>query len=644
MERTTLGPYRLMRVLGRGGMGTVYEGVNTQTGEPAAIKVLSAGLSVDREFRRRFEGEIETLKRLRHPNIVRLFGFGEQEGALYYAMELVDGLSLEEEMARGRRFHWREVARIAIQTCRALRHAHDRGVVHRDIKPANLLLKADEQVKLSDFGIARLFGTGGLTAAGNVLGTVEYMAPEQADAKPVTPKTDLYSLGAVMYALLAGRPPFRASSVLEMLEKHRSAHPEPIARYNTDVPAELERVIQELMEKSPEKRIANASVLARRLEAMLHALSPGRLQPPAVADQKSTAESPVHSSGAEEPGSPDHVPSQTGLASTRPMTTAPQPAEAVEQEHAAASDEPLAETKQTAAFDIYAIQGEQGADVRAPPGPTRPSGLFVPVPEEALDRVETEKPPRRIWLSLQTWILAVGLLGVGLVAWYLLQPPSADHLYKQITEMTARGTVSAYREAEDDINRFLELYSTDPRAETLRDYLVEIDLDRRENRLRLQAKGLATTANILPIESEYLEAIGYAYFDPETAAGKLRALLEFYGDRQDLSGPTGQILELARRRLERLERRIDFYVDPRRARIRERLAEADRIERDDPEAARRIRQAVVVLYGTKPWAAEEVTRAQEALRRQSDHPPTTKQETKQEANVHNHEANAREAP
>ncbi|NLE37880.1 MAG: serine/threonine protein kinase, partial [Pirellulaceae bacterium] len=135
-----LGPYRLGRRLGRGGMGAVYEGLNEETGDRAAVKVLSGQFSHEEDFRQRFASEIETLRRLRHPNIVRLFGFGQQDDQLFYAMELVDGISLEEELRQGRRFHWQEVLRIARQTCDALRHAHDRGVIHRDIKPANLLL------------------------------------------------------------------------------------------------------------------------------------------------------------------------------------------------------------------------------------------------------------------------------------------------------------------------------------------------------------------------------------------------------------------------------------------------------------------------------------------------------------------------
>ncbi len=273
MTPEQLGPYRIGRQLGRGGMGAVYEGLNVDTDEPAAIKILSATLAHEPDFRQRFEAEIETLRKLYHPNIVQLFGFGEQDEYLFYAMELVDGNSLEEELRRGRCFDWREVARIGIETCRALRHAHDRGIIHRDIKPANLLLSKDNRVKLSDFGIAQLFGNTRLTAAGSVLGTAEYMAPEQADARPVGPRSDLYSLGGVLYCLVARRPPFRARSLPEMLDKHRSAQPDPPSRYASETPAELDHIILQLLEKDPEKRVVNATLVSRRLEAMLRALS-----------------------------------------------------------------------------------------------------------------------------------------------------------------------------------------------------------------------------------------------------------------------------------------------------------------------------------------------------------------------------------
>ncbi len=221
MQIERLGPYQIVGKLGRGGMGTVFEGVNLETGEPAAVKLLSAALAEEEGFRGRFEAEIETLRKLNHPNIVRLFGFGEDDTRLFYAMELIDGNSLEEELGRGRRFDWREVVRMVIEICRALRHAHDRGVIHRDLKPGNLLLTTGGQVKLSDFGIARLFGNTRITSAGSVLGTAEYMSPEQAAGKPVDQRSDLYSLGAVMYVLLARCPVFRGNSLGEVIYKQQ---------------------------------------------------------------------------------------------------------------------------------------------------------------------------------------------------------------------------------------------------------------------------------------------------------------------------------------------------------------------------------------------------------------------------------------
>ncbi len=273
MQIEQLGPYKIGRKLGRGGMGTVFAGTLVETDEPAAIKILSISLSHDDGFRERFKAEIETLRKLNHPNIVRLYGFGEQDEILYYAMELVDGRSMEDELQNGRRFDWRTVTDYTIQICRALKHAHDRGVIHRDIKPANLLVAPDGQVKLSDFGIAKLFGASGMTAVGGVLGTAEYMAPEQTDGRSITPRTDMYSLGGVMYTLLAGRPPFKAPTLVEMLQLQRHAAPDPIRRYAPDVPEELQFILSDLLAKEPDDRIATAMVLSRRLEAMRHGLS-----------------------------------------------------------------------------------------------------------------------------------------------------------------------------------------------------------------------------------------------------------------------------------------------------------------------------------------------------------------------------------
>lgn len=268
MQLLELGPYQLKEVLGKGGMGTVYRGVNKDTGEEVAVKVLAPFYAHHDGFRERFAAEIRSLERLRHPCIVTLFGYGEESGTLFYVMEVVRGNSLHDELAAGRRFHWREVCQIGADICGALKQAHDHGIIHRDIKPANLLLDEHDQVKLSDFGIAKLFGDTNITAGG-VLGTVDYMAPEQADGNQPTPRCDLYSMGAVLYALLAGHPPFRGKTVAEVLQKLRYDDPAPISRINSEVPQELESIIHQLLEKEPSDRIPTALALAKRLTSLL---------------------------------------------------------------------------------------------------------------------------------------------------------------------------------------------------------------------------------------------------------------------------------------------------------------------------------------------------------------------------------------
>ncbi|MDR2437877.1 MAG: serine/threonine protein kinase [Planctomycetaceae bacterium] len=272
MQPEQLGPFRIGRVLGRGGMGAVYEGVHEQTGEIAAVKVLLSTLQEDDELRLRFEAEIDTLKRLRHPNIVRLFGFGEEQGMLYYVMEMVDGPSLHQEIKQQRLFQWHEVAKIGLEMCFAFKHAHDRGITHRDIKPANILLERQGTIKLSDFGIAHFFGGQRLTEVHSVVGTLEFMSPEQALANPVNARSDLYSLGAVLYALLVGRPPFTARNLPEILRKHQKGIIESIRSTRLDVPDELEIIIFDLLKIKPEDRPHHAYLVAKRFQSLLQAL------------------------------------------------------------------------------------------------------------------------------------------------------------------------------------------------------------------------------------------------------------------------------------------------------------------------------------------------------------------------------------
>lgn len=604
MHPERLGPYRVVQMLGRGGMGAVYEGINDETGEQAAVKVLSSSLSNEEGLRQRFEAEIETLRKLRHPNVVRLFGYGEQEGILYFAMELVKGRSLEQEIRAGRKFDWREIARMGIDLCRALRHAHDRGIIHRDIKPANLLLSTDGTVKLSDFGIARLFGYSGLTAAGNVVGTVEYMAPEQADGRPVGPRSDLYSLGGVFYTLLAGRPPFRARSLAEMLDKQRNAVPELVRHFAPDTPVEFEAIIQQLLEKDPEKRVSTAMLLARRLEAMLRALT-------LKYEERD---------GQFELTDPDGQPERPPVSALGPTRVVEPPSPTAPTEVSVpSSPRQLPETRATSAFKVFA----SGADSEEPPAvqdqaesaeSTKSSGQFTVVLEEELDKVEHEDEPPPL-VSLHTWILAVSLVAVGLAAWYLLQPPTADALYDRITRTIQDGSINSLRDAEPDIQNFLVRYSSDSRAPQLREYMEEIELAKLEGAFNLRAKGLRSTGRLSPIERAHLDAVRYLESDPDLCIQKLRALLDLYGSRATAGGDA-LTLNLARRQLEGLERQIIIAAPDQIAVLEERLNAADSVEQTDPAQARKMRTAVIELYGGKSWAADVVRRAEQALKKQ----------------------------
>ncbi len=598
MEPEQLGPYRIVRTLGRGGMGAVYEGVHVETDEPAAVKVLSPFLSQEPDFRQRFEAEIETLKRLYHPNIVQLFGFGEQDGNLFYAMELVDGVSLEDEVRQGRVFVWREVARLGIEMCRALRHAHDRGIIHRDIKPANLLLMREgRRIKLSDFGIARLFGNTRMTATGSVLGTAEYMPPEQAEGRTTGPRSDLYSLGCVFYFLLARRPPFRSRSAMETMQKHRLEPPEPVRHFVRDLPTEMDELVLHLLEKDPDKRVANATLVARRLESMLRALTAGRPGPAKKLAAPAEPEFDVTGPNASgPPSSPSHLPETRLLSPESPSAVPPGPTRPAEE---------VPETTATEAFQVYAKPSEKTDRTS--------TSRFVVVEKEELDRPEPEPQARPAIVSLHTWVLATCLLAVGLGSWYLLLPPSADALYDKIIAITADRKVESIQSAEGSIQEFLTRYSSDPRAGRLRNYMREIELYRLEKQFERKAKGLPTAQGLLPVERAYVEAMNMASLDTERGVARLEALVNLHQDRTDLSGPDGLCLELARRQLARLRQHIEKSTPELQAELSDRLERAERLMAADPKKARAMLQGLVELYQDKPSAAEAVAKARQLL-------------------------------
>jgi eukaryotic-like serine/threonine-protein kinase len=271
MTGRRLGPWVIDAEIGRGAMGIVYRAHNADDpGIVVALKVLNADLARDDVFVARFQREIEALRQLDHPNIVHFLEAGSDVGLFFYAMEYVAGRDCEAILRERGRLPWPEVLDLALQVVPALKHAHDRGIIHRDLKPANIMLTTgDDQsavVKLTDFGVAKLFARPPLTAAGSFVGTAAYLAPEQAVGKPATKRSDFYSLGGVLYTLLTGRPPFPGENVAELIHKHCYAIPDRPQMLVPDLPHDLDGLVMQLLEKDPARRPTDGFVLLRQLE------------------------------------------------------------------------------------------------------------------------------------------------------------------------------------------------------------------------------------------------------------------------------------------------------------------------------------------------------------------------------------------
>ncbi|MCI0335579.1 MAG: serine/threonine protein kinase [Planctomycetes bacterium] len=612
MQLTRLGPYEIDKPLGKGGMGSVYAATDTQSGQRVAIKALTPHLAMAEGFRERFEAEIESLKALRHEGIVRLYGYGEQDGVLFYSMELVDGISLEDELKAGRRFSWREVTNIAIQLALALKHAHDHGIVHRDIKPANILLAGDDHVKLADFGIARLFGNTQLTTAGGVLGTADYMSPEQAEGRPVTARCDQYSLGGVMYALLAGRPPFLAKNLPQILQLQRFANPEPVRRYAPDTPEQLERVISQLLAKDPADRFPNTQVLARHLQAMVIALSRPAADDFALAGEHSpdphldSGIAKLHAIEAAQVEGPARSKSvaPADARSGLPPGMATQDAATLAAEDAGVS-------RQTGGKAPALAAAADGAATQVLERPTR----FTTIEEE---EARLQAQHQRSWLLIvgQLAALAAVLGGMGAFAVYLSRPPSADELYTIVSDRGDGDDGASLGSVEREINKFLALYPDDPRADKLHRYKQQIELDKLERQLRRQARDSGSAdPSLLPAEQLYLRAADLANSSPDEAVTMFQALVDLYGPTAPgkADNDVSAIVELAKQRLASLRADLTKSHERQLAALRERLDVAEKLSKTNPQQASAMYRAIIELYQSNDWAHEIVEPARNRL-------------------------------
>jgi hypothetical protein len=260
----------LIKQIGRGGMGVVYEAREAELNRYVAVKMVLPGAMADDAELQRFKTEAEAAARLQHPNIVSVHRVGCEDGRHYYAMDLIDGPSLAQRVAHGplpNRAAGRYLAAIA----RAIEHAHRHGILHRDLKPSNVLLDADDQPHVADFGLAKQFSKdAGCTRTGSILGTPSYMAPEQASGgRDVGPACDVYGLGALLYELLTARPPFKADTPLETIMEVLERDPAPPRSLNPKADRDLETICLKCLNKKPEHRYGSAAAVAEDLERWL---------------------------------------------------------------------------------------------------------------------------------------------------------------------------------------------------------------------------------------------------------------------------------------------------------------------------------------------------------------------------------------
>jgi serine/threonine-protein kinase len=259
------GRYRLQRRVGGGGMGAVWEAYDQQLDRPVAIKIPDRSLAADESFVERFRREARSAGRLSHPNVAQVYDYGVDDGQPYLVMELVPGETLASRLAREGPLPSEDARRIAAGVADALHAAHEGGVVHRDVKPGNIMLTPEGGVKVMDFGIAAAAADGRMTGTGQVLGTPTYMAPEQAAGKGSTPASDVYSLGVVLYEMLAGGPPFEADTALAVASAHVHRDPEPLERVAPDADEDVIAACRAAMAKDPSGRPASAAALSAAL-------------------------------------------------------------------------------------------------------------------------------------------------------------------------------------------------------------------------------------------------------------------------------------------------------------------------------------------------------------------------------------------
>lgn len=561
MSLERVGNWQLGETLGSGGMGHVYLAQHVETGAKAAVKVLSASLAREPGFVERFHREIDALRKLSNPHIVQLIDCGVEGENYFYVMEYVEGETLLALMRRERRVPWRRAVEIALQVCQALKSAHDTGIIHRDLKPSNLLITPEGTVKLTDFGVAQVFASQRLTVTGGIIGTAEYMSPEQAQGKRAGKQSDLYSLGVVLYAMITGRTPFSGSTAVEVIQKHKFGLFDRPSLFAHDLPERIEETICKLLEKEPGKRFPDALVLQRHLEQVLR--------------------------------------QQDFAAGTSGVTLA----------DAAVVEKDATTVAATSASGERSVSESLAGGQR--PGPATMM--------QAMMRAELSELERGHWLSalLNTLSVQIALLLLvigGGVWWFWPKSTSADSMFEAgVALMQADPGPDWLRARREYFDPLLE---RDPQQwrEKIEPYLTQIrlyELTRPQRGLARRSKNDSRDAEPLRfLQLAQLSRQAGDYVRAERTLAALEGLLAGSSEHEETRKLAGRLRDEIRKERPDLSQRDEL--------LRQALTRAEGLARSgDVDQARSIWAGLVQLYADDSSAAQFVEQARTALHRAS---------------------------
>jgi tetratricopeptide (TPR) repeat protein len=594
-------------------MGTVYLGKHRDTGQQAAIKVLPASLAREEGFVERFKREIVSMQQLKSPHIVEFYESGNDGDTYYYSMEYVDGETLTARLKRDKRIPWQEVIDYSLQICRALKAAHNTGIIHRDLKPSNLMISSDGTIKLADFGVAQVFASQKLTITGGIVGTAEYMSPEQAKGQRATKKSDLYSLGAVMYVMLTGRPPFSGKSSLDVIHKHQFGVFDRPGLIATDMPRQLEEIVCKLLEKDPEKRFPDSYVLSLRLAEVQNRYAWQAAQKAAEAAPSGSVPTPIMDFGdATEAGNcaraaegaplsptviiPDALSQQVPLGATVPTPAAP-----VVSEYApvmgAALTSPLGQRS-----------GPESDATRHLVGQSQGPGTIM---RNLMRQVITEQQEGSVISRVfdKTWaqVSALILLIAG-VWWFRTHDMPAQERLDKAREIAAKldPTASEIGEAREHLQK------VDKQDHALWEKEAEPLLDRLNvHEMRNNLRRGRTKEIVAISEPKRLQKLARHYWmigDFAQAERLLRALIALTADQAEFKEIHASARELLNTLLD------ERGQQPSANWLASALRRADKLQDEGKSSeAMAIWQSIVALYASDPDAADYVARARQNL-------------------------------